>query len=499
MNHDGPPPPNQDSLDSVPAAELQRRAERLSAVLNTAVDAIITIDRKGVIDSFNPAAERIFGYRKEEVIGGPVHRLMPTPQREEHQSYIDNYLNTGIKKIIGIGREVVGLRKDGSTFPMDLAVSEIEHQGVFVGIVRDLTARARAEAQLRQADRLASIGSLAAGLGHDMNNVLLPMRGHLDALEAATMPEKERTHLRAIRDSVSYLQQLTDGLHLLALDPLDEEASGLSTDLTAWWEQVGPLLQRSLPRHVRLATSMPGNLPPIAVAPHRLTQIALNLLVNAGHAVGEDGRVRISAVSAIAGQLVRIIVSDNGSGMPPEVKARAFEAFYSTKDRGRGTGLGLALVHGIVHTAGGNIDISSSPGHGTTVTIELPVAQEEEKQRVTTDGAPLAAVISLEDGRIASMMSSFLEDEGLQVAMQSTADPSAAALWITSPHDADISTVQRFLKSPRHQVIACGPEAHEWARLGALVIDDELDFELVRSRIGEALRAIDDTAAPPQS
>ena len=135
---------------------------------------------------------------------------------------------------------------------MDLAVSEVEHLKLFVGFVRDITDRRQAEDKLRQADRLASIGSLAAGLGHDMNNVLLPMRGHLDALEAAALGARPTTHVEAIRSSTQYLQQLTDGLQLLALDPLDEDASGSVTDVAEWWDQVGALLQRSLPKHVVL-------------------------------------------------------------------------------------------------------------------------------------------------------------------------------------------------------------------------------------------------------
>ncbi len=468
-------------------------ADHLRAVLDTVIDGIITINRRGVIQDVNPAAEQIFGYDAAEMIGRRVEMLMPAPYADGHQGYVDNYLNTGDAKIIGIGREVTGLRRDGSTFPMDLAVSEVDHLHVFVGVVRDLTERQRAEERLRQADRLASIGSLAAGLGHDMNNVLLPLRARLDALEAASLPEAAQRHVRAIRDSVSYLQQLTDGLHLLALDPRDAQASGGRTDLATWWDQVGPLLQRSLPRHVRLAVSMPTDLPPITVAPHRLTQVALNLLVNAGDAVGEDGRVRIEVERDAAGDRVSLRVVDNGSGMPADVRARAFEAFYSTKDRGRGTGLGLALVHGIVSAAGGEAMIDSAPGHGTTVTVLFPAVPDREEGGLSDDGdeGPPVVMISIEDDRIATMMATFFQQAGLQVRRGATGDPAEHRIWATSPSGTDVSAVQRFLQRSGRQVIACGPDARAWSRLGAIVVDDMFDFELVRDQVGEAVRRLD--------
>ncbi|MHC5025765.1 MAG: PAS domain S-box protein [Planctomycetota bacterium] len=468
---------------------LRDRDERLRAVVNTAVDGIITVDRRGMIESLNPAAERLFGYDVDELLDRPVHTLMPPPHRQAHQGYIENYLRTGDAKVIGTGREVTGLRKDGTTFPVELAVSEVAHLGLFVGIVRDLTERRESEEQLRQTDRLASIGSLAAGLGHDMNNVLLPMRARLDALDAADLPEQPRQHLRAIRDSVAYLQQSADGLHMLAVDPLDDEASDRSTVVAEWWHQVGPLLQRSLPGHVRLTSSLPEDLPPAAIAPHRLTQIALNLLINAGDAVGSDGRVSIRASLMSDEQSLCVCVSDDGTGMPEAVRMRAFEAFFTTKDRGRGTGLGLALVHGIVTSAGGTIGIESEPGKGTTVRLTLPLTDA----KVTHDGdasaeAPRVAVISIGDERIASLISAFLEGEGFSVSFDSVADSRSSILWIASAADTDVIAVQRFLKVPGRQVIMCGPDVAAWERLGALVIEDVTDFEVVRARVGEVLR-----------
>jgi PAS domain S-box-containing protein len=164
-------------------ALLQSEA-RLRAVLETAVDAIITIDGRGTIQSVNPATVRLFGYVAAQMIGQNVKMLMPSPYQEEHDGYLERYLRTGQKRIIGIGREVQARRKDGTVFPIDLAVSEVEPGKLFTGIIRDISERRFAEARLREADRMASIGALAAGLGHDMNNVLLPVRAHLNALKA---------------------------------------------------------------------------------------------------------------------------------------------------------------------------------------------------------------------------------------------------------------------------------------------------------------------------
>jgi PAS domain S-box-containing protein len=163
---------------------LRESATQLKAVVDTAVDGVILIDPKGAVRMFNPACERLFGYRADEVIGHNVRMLMPTPYRDEHDNYIGNYRRTGEAKIIGIGREVTGQRKDGSTFPMDLSVGEAKQDGgsVFVGIIHDLTQRKHTEEQLVQAQKMEAVGQLSGGIAHDFNNLLTVVIGNAESL-----------------------------------------------------------------------------------------------------------------------------------------------------------------------------------------------------------------------------------------------------------------------------------------------------------------------------
>ncbi|MHC4219242.1 MAG: ATP-binding protein [Planctomycetota bacterium] len=344
--------------------------------------------------------------------------------------------------------------------------------------------------QLRLADRLASIGTLAAGLGHDMNNVLLPIRFHLDALFARDLPEEARKHFAEVRKSVEYLQQLADGLHLLSLDPEDAEASAAGTDIAAWWEQVGTLLARGLPKHVRLATSWPSNLPPLAVAPHRLTQAVLNLVVNAGEAVGEDGKVRVWAEPFEDHRFVRIGVTDNGHGMTPQVKRRALDPFFTTKTRGLGTGLGLSLVQGVARSAGGTVQIDSAPDQGSTIVLTLPAHLSAQASPEKKGVRVLNAVVSVEDKRIASFVGTVLGASGFDVTYDGAGHLDDSELWITDPTPKAVDLARTFLAGSERRILVLGRAAEEWPRLGAIVVEDPMDFEGLRERIHEVASSL---------
>jgi PAS domain S-box-containing protein len=344
--------------------------------------------------------------------------------------------------------------------------------------------------QLRLADRLASIGTLAAGLGHDMNNVLLPIRFRLDALDARDLPDEARKHFAEVRKSVEYLQQLADGLHLLSLDPEDAEASAEGTDVAAWWEQVGTLLARGLPKHVRLATSWPSNLPPLAVAPHRLTQAMLNLVVNAGEAVGDDGKVRVWAEPYEDHRFVRLGVTDNGHGMTPQVKRRALDPFFTTKTRGLGTGLGLSLVQGVARSAGGTVQIDSAPDKGATIVLTLPAHHPKEARPKRTHVPVLNAVVSIEDQRIASFVGTVLGASGFDVTYDDAGHLDDSELWITDPSPKAVGSARKYLVGSRRKVLVVGRATAEWLRLGAIVVEDPRDFEGLRERIHEAASSL---------
>jgi PAS domain S-box-containing protein len=504
-------------------AALREAIARHQAVLASTLDPIVTIDAWGGIQSVSNAIERVFGWRPEELIGRNVSVLMPEPHRSQHDGFLAAYRRTGQTNILGRTREFEAVRKDGRRFPIELSVSRVDVPGqaepLFTGIIHDITERhelqralaqhqshleelvqrrtaelERSHEQLRAADRLASIGTLAAGLGHDMNNVLLPIRCQLDALDAASLPPAVRQNFREVRRSIEYLQHLSDGLHLLALDPDDPQAMRGETDLRAWWSQVAALLRRAVPKHARLDEAIPESLSRIAVAPHRLTQAVLNLVVNAGEAVGPDGHVRVWAQPTDDRRLMRIGVTDNGHGMTPEVRKHALDPFFTTKKRGLGTGLGLSLVHGVAQSAGGSVTIDSEPGQGTTVVLELPVAdsaQDHASARV------LSATISLRDRRLASFVEALLRAAGCPAKRSEPASEPEGSIWVTDATPEAEARAGDFLARGGRAMIVFGPPSAEWRERSVIVVDQPERFETIRSAVGEAVQVVRDHPAGP--
>lgn len=497
------------------------------AVLAAVLDPIITIHAQGTIQSASDSVLRVLGWTPAELIGQNVNILMPEPHHSAHDGYLANYHRTGQTNIMNRPRRFDAMRKDGSLVPIELCVSraDVPDGGppLFVGIIRDMSAFAAAErsrdeervrsqyllaeqtaalhqanSRLRMSDRMASIGTLAAGLGHDMNNVLLPVRAHLNALKASgiagRLPGTDRKHVEEIQKSVAYLQQLADGLHFLALDPETEEdarGGGGITDLRKWWSQAGALLSKAVPKHVRVMASFPADLPPAALAAHGLTQAVLNLVVNAGEAIPptserkrRQGTVRITAETKRdpGGQWLQLAVTDNGSGMSEEVKRRAFEMFFTTKPRGLGTGLGLALVRKVVEQAGGYVQLESEIGKGTRVTLVLPAVSNSAHGE---DACSEHAAISLPDGRAASLIRYLLEGAGFLIQDK---DPGNAGLWILDPTAVSLKIAEAWHRhNPRGRLVLFGPPAADtldaWNRLNPVTIQARDDFEAMRAAL----------------
>ena len=345
-------------------------------------------------------------------------------------------------------------------------------------------------AQLRLAERLASMGTLAAGLGHDMNNVLFPIRCQLDALEAEGLGTDARDEVAAMRKSVDYLQHLSDGLRLLALDPDDEQASDAVTSLTSWAEEIQPLIHSTIPARATLQWDIPDDLPTLAVPPHRLTQAVFNLVVNAREATGGQGTVAVRAESLDDPRVVRISVSDDGPGMPEEVRRRVLDPFFTTKKRRLSTGLGLALVHGVAKSSGGTLKIESSPGRGTTVSLDIPTAGGSGHG---ARGPARRATVSVRDRRIAGVVSALLELEGFEVAITNGGDPVDSELWVVDDSCVGSDAAQRFLSSSaRRSVVVLGEASEEWAAVGASVVADGGSMQSIQA----AIHAVDST--PPE-
>jgi len=392
------------------------------AALAAALDPIITIDVAGTIQSASDSVLRVLGWTPAELTGRNVSVLMPEPHHSAHDGYLADYARTGQTSIMNRPRRLEAMRKDGSCIPIELCVSRAEMPAgmppMFVGIIRDMSTyaamefsrdeeRVRYEKQLaeqtaalqsahqslRASERMAAMGTLAAGLGHDMANLILPIRMRLECLAKSPISPEAREDVAAIAASVNYLQRLSRGLKLLAVDPNRSHAGpgadaadasevksggGGTTRLASWWAEVRPALAAALPRGVALAENAAqwNTLPDAAIAPAALAQAVFNLVHNAGEAIasapGRTGEVRITAHCA-QGISIHIEVADNGPGMSPEVLHRCMEPFYSTKARPIFAGMGLSLVKGLVEQAGGSVEVTSKQGEGTTFTLDLPI------------------------------------------------------------------------------------------------------------------------------
>ncbi|MFP4229090.1 MAG: PAS domain S-box protein [Salinivenus sp.] len=325
---------------------------RAQAILDTTVDGIITIDADGIIETFNPAAEDIFGYEAEEVIGENVKVLMPPPYREEHDEYLRSYHETGRRKIIGIGREVRGRRKDGSTFPMDLAVSEVELDDrlIFTGIVRDISERRRLEKEIlniseQERRRIGQdlhdgLGQMLTGIGLLSQDVTrdLEDEGHDRADDMAEITEH-------IKEADQYARDLSHGLI-----PVDVEANGLPEALRRLSKNAERLYDVNCAfREVDTALVHDNT---TATHLYRIAQEAVNNAVRHGDANG------IHLILAAGDEQIRLQIRDDGTGFDVE-----------TVDD---TGMGIRIMRYRARIIGGTLDISSTLGSGTVVTCTLP-------------------------------------------------------------------------------------------------------------------------------
>ncbi|MBP2549847.1 PAS domain S-box-containing protein [Neorhizobium galegae] len=377
------------------------REAHFRSILQTVPEAMVVIDETGIITSFSSTAEDLFGYDAEEVEGRNVSILMPSPDRDGHDGYIRHYMTTGQRRIIGIGRVVKGLRKDGSTFPMELAVGEAVSNGkrIFTGFIRDLTSRHRIEEELRQAQKMEAIGQLTGGLAHDFNNLLTIISGNLEMLEMKLQDPKTLTLLKEAQGAADDGAKLTG--QLLAFgrrQPLNPRMTDLGQMVSSFSE----LIRRTIGDRIELRTTIRGGSNEALVDGPQLQNALLNLTLNARDAMAGGGQLTID-VSRVhldmdyaqmypqvrAGDYILVAVTDTGTGMTEEVKQRAFEPFFTTKSTGAGTGLGLSMVYGFVRQSGGHIQIYSEQGQGTSVRLFLPGVLDASALKADEDRLPL--------------------------------------------------------------------------------------------------------------
>jgi two-component system sensor kinase FixL len=374
------------------AAELaQRESElRLRSILDTVPDAIVVIDAQGMIQSFSPAAERLFGYDRQEVAGRNVNILMPTPYREAHDGYLDRYIRTGERRIIGIGRVVVGSRKNGETFPMELQIGEFAFAGsrYFTGFVRDLTERQEAErriqdlqAELLHASRLSVMGQMASTMAHELNQPLTAVMNYLEAgrqLIAAGMGGPERVS-EMMEKAIAQAQRAGEIIRQLRGFVSKGESDRRIQNLNQLVEEALALaLVGARQRGVRASLELDHSLPPVLVDHVQIQQVVLNLVRNAVEPMEEVERRELTiGTRAIPEQgMAEVIVADSGPGIAPELADRLFQPFVTTK--ATGMGLGLSICREIVEAHHGRLSAAQKSSGGTVFRVTLPIASPEE-------------------------------------------------------------------------------------------------------------------------
>lgn len=376
-----------------PREALEEREAQLRLILDTVPDAMIVIDEHGLVRSFSTAAERTFGYRAAEVLGNNVAMLMPSPDRERHDSYLARYIATGERRLIGIGRVTTGRRADGSTFPMHLTVGEVAGLGsgrLFTGFVRDLSEQRATEAHLNElraellhVSRLADMGQMAATLAHELNQ---PLTAAAAAVRAAgrmlDRPGSRDATIAELREALGLAaeQVLRAGQIVRRLRSFVDkgQAERRPEDLAKVIDDASALaLVDAAERGIDVRTSIEPGLPAVLIDRVQVQQVLVNLIRNAIEAMDDAGRTpqagaRMLEIRALAGPPVAVSVSDSGPGIAPAVAARLFEPFVTSKPDGMG--VGLSICRSIIEAHGGTIEATPHPGGGAHFRFTLPSA-----------------------------------------------------------------------------------------------------------------------------
>jgi PAS domain S-box-containing protein len=346
---------------------LRASEARWRAVIESAVDGIVVIDERGAIEAFNPAAERLFGYTEAEVIGHNVSMLMPSPYHEEHDGYLARYRETGVHRIIGIGREVTGRRKDGTTFPLHLSVGEASLAGErkFTGILHDLSARVAMEAQLREQNAMARLGEMAAVLAHEVKNPLAAVRGAVEVI-GSRLPTGTRD-ATVVKEIVSRIDSLDDLMKDLLLFARPPQPAPRLVDIPPLVAATAELLRED-PAFTGVHIDVEGSGVHVVADPGLLRIVFFNLMLNSAQAMRGEGRITVSVQAADG--WCRIVFQDSGPGIPPDIRDKIFTPFFTTKSRG--TGLGLPTAKRFVEALRGTIDVVCPPNGGTVIVVQLP-------------------------------------------------------------------------------------------------------------------------------
>ena len=393
----------QGSSEQKRAEEALRHSEqRLQGIIGSAMDAIITIDRHQRIVVFNKAAEKIFHCSAAAAVGQLIDKFIPEKFRAIHREHIQGFSNTGVtsRSMYSPGA-LLALRSDGEEFPIEATISKVETTGetLFTVILRDISARLKMEAALRQAQKMEAVGQLAGGISHEFNNYLGVILGYTELLsEESVGAEKLAEHVRAIKSATQHAGSLTRQLLAFSRKQV-VEPQVLDLNEVIWDSH--KLLRRLVPANIDVVPVLAPGIGRVRIDPGQLQQILINLLVNARDAMPQGGRIVVEtsevevnvetvneSMALERGSYVLLAIADTGAGMNEETRAHLFEPFYTTKQPGKGTGLGLSTVYGIVRHSRGHISVESFEGKGTTFRIYLPRVEQAVTKPVVVAAKP---------------------------------------------------------------------------------------------------------------
>ncbi|MFA4904557.1 MAG: ATP-binding protein [Desulfobaccales bacterium] len=362
--------------------ELRQKQEINSGIINSATDAMVTINEDHIIVGYNHAAEEMFGYTREEALGQDLLLIVPPPYKNLHRGYLKRYLATREAHVLGRQRRLNAFRRDGREFPLSISFSVVEiHDSLyFTAIMRDITEYEALEDRVLQTERLAAVGNTVAHIAHEIKNPLLIIGGFArQLLRVPEFDDTSRHQLSTIAEEVVHLEEMVAAMRDFVRRPPAQKRQG---EIAAAIAQALEKFQDSFREHniqVRQVVETP--LPAASFDPKQLHQVLLNLLKNAQEAMPQGGEITIA--SRVRGAMVEISIADTGDGMPPEVVDSIFQPYFTTKETS--TGLGLAICQSIIQEHGGSIFADSTPGRGSTFTIQLPltVDADELPQRLT--------------------------------------------------------------------------------------------------------------------
>jgi PAS domain S-box-containing protein len=458
-------------LSSIVDISARKRAEeRFRVAVESSPNGMVMIDATGTIVMVNREVERMFGYARVELLGQTIEQLVPARYRDSHPGSRATFFHDPHTRAMGMGRDLRGLRKDGSEIPVEIGLNPIgTDEGLFVlGSIVDISARMLAEdqrhgleEQLRQAQKMEAVGTLAGGIAHDFNNLLGAIVGYAELVADSVEGDEVQADLRELLKAADRGRQLVD--HILAFSRRQEIARRpLSLGQVA--EEVTKMLRATIPAAIEIRLHVHPEVPRVLADATSVHQVLMNLGTNAAHAMPTGGTmsiqiepfyVRDSTARGRAdlheGPYALLMVSDTGQGMDRVTKSRAFEPFFTTKPPGTGTGLGLAVVHGIMRDHEGAVDLESEPGQGTTVRCFFPsrsveVDDRPERPRIAPRGKGERILFVEDEPALAQVGARRLVRLGYQVA---TETDSTRALEMVRARPGDFDLLITDFSMPR--------------------------------------------------